>query len=167
MPCPGPKDPKRPLFGPFLLNFPDQAQTGRSRPILADFSIESGPKSRGSPETAQRVFFGFLGPKLPNQKPCASTQKTKNRDFGEVLPRPWRPFKSSNLCSRRPSSAFASGENFSPKEPNSAEIRTLQNRDFGVFSDFGQNRPFWAFLLKPTLDPFPGLYVTRNHFQSI
>ena len=68
MPCPGPKDPKRPLFGPFLLNFPDQAQTGRSRPILADFSIESGPKSRRSPETAQRVFFGFYGSKTPKSK---------------------------------------------------------------------------------------------------
>ena len=144
-----PKDPKGRFLAHFLLNFPDQAQTGRSRPILADFSIGSGLESRRSPETAQRVFSGFRGPKPPNQKSCVSTQKTQNRDFGEVLPRPWRPFKSSNLCSRRPSSAFASGENFSPKEPNSAEIRTLQNRDFGVFSDFGQNRPFWAFLLKP------------------
>ena len=62
MPCPGPQKTQKGRFlALFLLNFPNQAQTDRSSPILADFSIGSGPESRRNPETAQRVFFRVLG----------------------------------------------------------------------------------------------------------
>ena len=66
MPCPGPqKTQKGHFLALFLLNFPNQAQTDRSSPILADFSIGSGPESRRNPETAQRVFFRVLGVQNP------------------------------------------------------------------------------------------------------
>ena len=168
MPGTDTKKPKKAPFEPsFLLNFPDQAQIDRSSPILADFSIGSGPESRRSPETAQRVLFRVLGVQnlqiksrvLPLRKRKIVILARSILGRGALsraqicaLDVPLRLLLLAKISAQKNQTALKYG----PSKIGILGFSAISVK-IGLFGLFSSNQ----------LDPFPGLYVTRNHFQSI